>query len=249
MPLTGTLDVSPFEADAPLVVASGEEPWQLERVAQLQLLYEIDDTNMLELIPPALHPTIPPTILVNVLHAPDSPLGEFTLAQVRIGCRSAARPRAFLRRAYCDSPAAIEVLRERWGYPAAVAEVYLQKRHFEIVATVEAGGATVLDCRLDNPEPVSGNDVQYIANVNLARFKRDGETVTRLVQVDPDYIFHSADRGQPMIGEFDADAWHLPGADPVFPVSASYTVADIQMPHLRYLMDPRKSPLEAVERL
>jgi hypothetical protein len=216
---------------------------------QLQLLFEIDDSTMLNLIPPALHPTIPPTMLVNVIHAPDSPVGPFTLAQVRIGCRSAARPRAFLRRAYCDSQAAIDVLRERWGFAAVQAEVKLEKRHFEVVASVAAEGGTVLGCRMQSPEAISGGDIQYISNVNLARMERDGSVVTRLLQVDPDFIFHSAERGRPVIDTFDAEAWQLAGARPVFPVSASYSIADVQMPHLRYIMDPAKSPMEAVERL
>jgi len=249
MPLTGTLDVRPGEADLPLVVPSGEEPWQLERVAQLQLLYEIDDAAMLSLIPPALHPTIPPTVFVNVLKVPDSPVGPFTMAQVRIGCRSAARPRAFLRRAYCDSQAAVEVLRERWGYPAAPGAVRLEKRHYEVVAEVDVAGTRILEGRMLSPEAISGGDVQYISNVNLARIERDGATLTRLIQVDPDFVFHSAERGQPVVDRLDPDAWQLPGAKPVFPVSASYAVADIQMPHLRYLVDPQKRPMEAVERI
>jgi hypothetical protein len=249
MPLTGTLDVRPAESELPVVVASGEEPWQLERVAQLQLLYEIDDAAMLSLIPPALHPTIPPTVFVNVLRAPDSPVGPFTLAQVRIGCRSAARPRAFLRRAYCDSQPAIDVLRKRWGYGAMVGDVRLEKRHYEVVAEVDVDGRRILEGRMLSPEAISGGDVQYISNVNLARVDRDGATLTRLVQVDPDFIFHSAERGQPVIDSLDADAWQIPGARPVFPISASYAVADIQMPHLRYLVDPQKGPMEAVERV
>src|SRR5690606_25033044 len=157
--------------------------------------------------------------------------------------------RAFLRRAYCDSQAAIDVLRERWGFPAVKADVTLDKRHYEIVANVEADGATVLACRLSDPEPISGNDVQYIANVNLARLNREGETWTRLVPVDPDYLLYITRPCKPMFVAFDAATWHLPGAVPVYPVSASFTVADVQIPHLRYLLDPRKGPLEAVEQL
>ena len=110
-------------------------------------------------------------------------------------------------------------------------------------------GATILDLSLVNPEPISGNDLQYLATLNLARISRDGAEVIRLLQVDPDFVFHSSDRGKPQLNAFDAPAWALDGANPVFAVSASYAVADIKMPELRYLVDPEKPPLAAVERV
>lgn len=103
----------------------------------------------------------------------------------------------------------------------------------------------VLDVSLMNPEPVSGNDLQYLSNLNIARVPRDGGKVARLVQIDPDYVFHSADRGAPQLTAFDAAAWELPGARPYYPVSASFAVADVSMPALRYLVDPTKPPCRA----
>uniref|UniRef100_UPI002ADE85CB hypothetical protein n=1 Tax=Tepidiforma sp. TaxID=2682230 RepID=UPI002ADE85CB len=89
----------------------------------------------------------------------------------------------------------------------------------------------------------------YLANLNAARIERSGEVVPRLIQVDPEYRFHSADRGRPELKAFDAGAFGLPGAQPYWPVSASYAVADVSMPELRYLVDPAKPPLLAVERI
>ena len=71
----------------------------------------------------------------------------------------------------------------------------------------------------------------------------------RLIQVDPDYVFRSADRGKPELSTFDAPAFGLAGAIPVWPVSASHCVADITMPELRYIVDPAKPPLTSVEHL
>jgi len=73
--------------------------------------------------------------------------------------------------------------------------------------------------------------------------------VPRLIQVDPEYQFHSADRGMPELLAFDAEAFALAGAEPYWPVSASLAVADVAMPELRYLVDPAKPPLAAVERI
>ena len=83
----------------------------------------------------------------------------------------------------------------------------LTKRYDRIQASVETGAGTVLDMTLLNPEPVSGNDLQYLAGLNLARVSRDGVELQRLVQVDPDFLFKSADRGKPQLDAFDAGAW------------------------------------------
>jgi hypothetical protein len=118
-----------------------------------------------------------------------------------------------------------------------------------VVGSVDAGGQRVLDATLLNPEPIAGNDILYLAILNVAKIQRDGATISRLIQVDPDYVFRSADRGKPELHAFDADAFNLNGARPAHAVSASYAVADIQMPEVRYLVDPAKPPLMAVEKL
>jgi hypothetical protein len=249
MPLTGTLDLSPLASDAPLVEDLGTGTWELKEANVLQIFYEIDDSAMTSLLPPALHPTIPPTVVVNGTRVPDSSVGPFTLAEVRVGCRAATRPRGFLARAFCDSEAAAEELRRRWGYPVDVADVRLTKNHFQAQLTVDLDGENILDAVLIDPEPISGGDIQYLANLNLSRIKKDGETVTRLIQVDPDFVFHSADRGLPAIHWLDSPEWRLDEALPVYPVSASYTRCDITMPTIRFLIDPEQPPLQSVERV
>ncbi len=249
MPLTGTRNLSALVGAAPLVSALDAAQWDLPGAQILQIMFEIGDEAMTSLLPPALHPTIPPTLVFTVTRFPESPVGPFVLAETRVGCRSGARPRGFLARGYCDSPAALKALGERWGYPLQLAEVTLAKRYDRIHAEVRAVSKTILDMTLLNPEPVSGNDLQYLASLNTAQVVRGGSTLPRLIQVDPEYAFRSADRGKPQLGSFDADAWQLAGARPVHPVSASFAVADVTMPVIRYLVDPAKPPLESVERL
>lgn len=248
MPLTGTRNLSDLFASAPLVTGA-DGHWDLPGAQILQLMYEIDAAQMTSLIPPALHPTIPPTLVFTVTRAPESPVGPFVLAEVKVGARSGARPRGLLARGYCDSADAVKALGARWGYLLQQAEVTLNKRYDRVEATVVAGGATVLGLTLLNPEPISGNDLQYLAGLNVAKITREGVTLDRLIQVDPDYVFRSADRGKPQLDAFDAAAWGVAGAQPVHAVSASYAVADIAMPALRYLVDPVKPPLQSVERL
>jgi hypothetical protein len=249
MPLTGSRGLAPLAQALPLVNDLETEPWTLPGAEVLQVLYELDQRNMTDLLPPALHPTIPPTISFVVTRVAESPAGPFTLAEVRVGCRSGARPRAFLVRAACDSEAAAGELSRRWGYHVDCAGVRLKRYYDRAVATVEEHGVTTLECSLLDPEAIGAGDVQYIANMNLCRVARDGGEVTRLIQVDPDYVMHRADRGRPGLGTFVAEAWGLAGAAPVYPVSASFTVCDITLPRIRYLVDPDKPPLESVEKV
>jgi hypothetical protein len=248
MPLVGTREPAAF-GSGPLVTQLEGDKWELAGCGILQLMYEIDADAMTSLLPPALHPTIPPTVVLTVTNVPESPLGPFVLAEARIGCRSGARPRGLSMSAFCSSVEAIGALASRWGYPLRQADVQLQKRYDRVVGDVSFDGRPVLEISLMNPEPIAGNDIQYLAGLNAAQVQREGGPAARLVQVDPDYVFRSADRGKPHLGAFDAEAFGLSGATPVWPVSASYAVADITMPELRYLVDPAKPPLMAVEKL
>ncbi len=247
MPLTGTRATTDFE-HGPLLQPGGD-PWTLPGVQVLQVMYELEQAAMTSLLPPALHPTIPPTLVITAWRVPESPAGPFTLAEAKVGCRAGARPRALSVEAFCDSAEARGALAARWGYPVRDAEVEFGRRYDRCWVTVRSGGRIVLDAHLVDPEAISGNDIQYLATLNTARVERDGATVARLVQVDPEYQFHSADRGMPELLAFDGEAWGLPGAEPYWPVSASFAVADVTMPELRYLVDPAKPPLAAVERL
>ncbi len=169
MPYSGTLDVGPLIAEAPLMAGFDAEPWSIEGVEMLQATWEIDDAAFASGLPPALHPTIPPIVYFNVARYPESPVGAFTLAQVRLGCRASALPRGFLLRAFVDTEAAAGALASNWGYGCEVGEVRLQRYHDRIEAVVRADGAELLRVALVDPEPISGGDIQYVANMNLAR--------------------------------------------------------------------------------
>ena len=237
MPLSGTLDITPMLADAPRMSGTDAEPWEIAGVELLHLTFEIDDATMLANIPPALHPTLPPVVYVSVARYPDSPVGAFTLAQVRAGCRAAVLPRGFLLRAYSDSQAACDALGERWGFDCRLANVGLRRFHDQIEGTVRLDGRDVLRAVLHNPEPISGGDVQYVANINLARLPDDAGKGS-LVQVDPEYAFHRAERGRPDIATFDRGAWNAAGVTPVHPVSGTFVLVDSGFPRIRFVLDP-----------
>jgi len=231
MPINGTLDPGAPADGAPRMEGLATDPLRLERAQILHVLYEIDSDGAEGLIPPALHPTVPPTASFVAWRLAQSDWGPFTMAQVRVGCRAGVRPRGFLLAAVVDNPVAAAALTARWGYRCEPATPVLRRYHDRVAVTVERDGVTILEAALVGPEPVSGTDVQYTANMNPAHTS-DG---LRLVQVDPEYEFHRADRGRPSLPVFDAGAWGDERVRPVFPVSASSTVADVTMPRIRYI--------------
>lgn len=234
MPLSGTLDYTARLAEAPQLANFDAGPWEISGVEMLQVTFEIDQRAMTSLLPPALHPTIPPAVLFTLAQYPESPAGPFVLAQVRIGCRASALPRGFLLRAYCDSAKACDALSSMWGYDCRPGDVRLRRYHDRITGTVALDGADVLRISLLDPEPISGADVQYVANMNLAR----GPEGAALVQVDPSYRFERAERGRPEVSLFEREAWAAAGVDPAWPMAASFTKVDTGFPKIRYVLDP-----------
>lgn len=247
MPYSGTLDITPLLASAPMMADFETEAWEIAGVETLQATFEIEDSANAALLPKALHPTIPPIVIFTVARYPDSPAGAFTLAQVRLGCRAAALPRGYLLRAYTDSDAARDALSQRWGFACRTGEVKLQRYHDRITGTVAAEGREILRASLIDPEPISGGDIQYVANMQLARTPDDPAGV--LVQVDPEYRFHRAERGRPELAVFDVGAWSAEGVEPVWPIVASYTVCDTGFPRIRYVLDPEKPAIVGTRKL
>ena len=99
-------------------------------------------------------------------------------------------------------------------------------------------GATILDCELVDPMPISGGDVQYIHSVTLAQTPLDGATTPRLLQVDPRYVFHKAERGRPEVRVLTADAWQAGPLRCQSPISATISTCDTDVPRIRFVMDP-----------
>jgi hypothetical protein len=144
-----------------------------------------------------------------------------------------------------DNDAAQERLARRWGYTLVRGEVRLARGYDEVRAEVAVGGRPVLAASLIDPMPLRSDDVFYVANMNLAHTPNG----LRLVQVDPEFEVERAERGRPALDRFDAEAWACPGVRPSDPIAASFSVANVTLPRLRYVCRPDVLAFEGSERV
>jgi hypothetical protein len=197
------------------------------------------------LLPPGLHPTNPPMLTVLVYRCVDpaaasetsGTLGAFTMVQVRIECRSGMRSRGFLLGAYCDSEAAAVELATRWGYRTTVGRCELRRGYDRVAVSVTPAGSAgppVLALELLDPMPLAPTDVQYVANMNLARTPAG----LRLLQVEPEHTVSRAERALPRLTAWNGAAWGAPALQPGSPIAGSIAVGDITWPALRYVCRP-----------
>jgi hypothetical protein len=245
MPRSGRMNVDAYATQAAReILGYKTEPWPLKGAQVLNLHYEIDNDTIDDLLPVTMRPSIPAWAVFHVTRYPESPVGPFTIGEVRIGSRAGVRPRGFVLRAYVDNDAAVRELAERWGYPTIRGEVYMRILHDRVLAHVSnSAGKKVLDMEMIDREPISGTDIQYNSSMHLARNKDDGKVV--LVQVDPEWVFHKAERGRPHIISLDSQAWavgNLLRAD--YPISATCCVCDVTLGKIRYICDPAKDAFQ-----
>lgn len=236
MPTFGTLETGRVADRLPAMRDLDTEAWALPGAEILQLAFEVPRATA-ALLPRAMHPAIPPYATIWVIRYPESPVGPFTLAQLRLMGRAGAHPRGLVLGGVSSTPEAATALRERWGLPVVPGQVTLTRRHDRITATVTRDGATVLDAGLVDPEPISGSDVQYIHSVTLARAPLDGKTGPLLVQVDSRYTLKRADRGRPHVSVLVPAAWNADPLRLLEPIAATATSSDTDLPRIRFVMD------------
>lgn len=241
--LAGTADVERLAERAPRMAGLRPEPLAVEGASVLQVAHEFRAEDPTALLPPALHPTSPPALTWTVLSCPATPVGPFTLALTRILCRSGFRTRGFLVSAVVDTAAAAALLAAQWGIGARLGRVALTRRAHGTFATVAVDGDVVLDIALLDPAPLSGADIHYSPTMCLAHTPRG----LRLVQVEPRYTIHLAERGRPRLGTFDAAAWGELALRPSSPISACVTVSDVDFGRIRFVCRPGALAFDGTE--
>src|SRR5215471_2944411 len=249
MPLYGTLDITQAPGRLPTLAHLDTEAWTLPKSETMQLLIEVPRSSTDGLLPKAMHPALPSYVVLAVTRYPESPVGPFNLAALRLGSRAGAHPRGFLLGAVASSEAAANELRRRWGLPIEAGEVKFLRRHDRVMGMVSKGGKTILDCALVNPQPVAGTDVQYINWVTAANAPLDGQTQPMLIQVDPKYTFYKAERGKPQIASFDAAGWNAGSIQLAGAIIGTCCTVDTDLPRIRFVMDPLKPVFQGTRRI
>ncbi|MCW5736595.1 MAG: acetoacetate decarboxylase family protein [Enhydrobacter sp.] len=249
MPLYGTFDITQSPARLPTLPNLDTEAWALPKAEMMQLLMEVPRSSTEGLLPKAMHPALPSYVALAVTRYADSPVGPFNLAMLRLGSRAGAHPRGFLLGAVASTDAAALELRARWGIPVQAGEVKFLRRHDRVTGSVRLEGQTILDCALVDPQPVAGSDVQYINWVTAANAPLDGTTQPMLIQIDPKYTFHKAERGKPQVNAFDAAAWNAPTIELSDPIVGTCCTVDTDLPRIRFVMDPLKPVFQGTRRI
>src|SRR4029450_8674314 len=199
MPPLGELNLRSVLARLPEMQDFETAPWELPGVEILQLSFEVGQERADASLPKAMHPAVPRYVTCIISHFSQTPVGAFHLAQLRLMGRAGVHPRGYVLQAYTNTPAATQALRRRWGFPAdAGDELRLRTHYARVFATVVTGGQKILDVALSQSETVSGADIQYISSVHLAQVTGIDQPGPRLVQVDPRYTLHKAERGRPV---------------------------------------------------
>ncbi|MDA8045213.1 MAG: acetoacetate decarboxylase family protein [Actinomycetota bacterium] len=237
--LSGTASLDALAARAPVMPSLEPEPAVFEDTEVLQAAFEMSYASRGAGLPPGLHPTTPPLMVVLVWRVPGGQWGPFTLCQARISCRSGVRPRGFVAACVTDSEQAATALSSGWGFPCRVGSVRLE-RAYDCVS-LDAGpalGLTGLD-----PDPLHPGDVQYTVTTTLAHTPRG----LRLVQVEPEYDLRRVERVRPRMDHFAPDRWAAPGLDPRHPVTATIGVGTLSIPRLRYVSRPEVPAFEGTE--
>jgi hypothetical protein len=108
---------------------------------------------------------------------------------------------------------------------------------------VEFEGATILDATLERPHYISGNDVLYTPNLNLARVGNE----TKLVHQEMEYVIGRAQRGETVLKTFEAAAFGDARVVLRQPLPATIIQTKVTYTGVRYLVDPERPAMVGTE--
>ncbi len=230
----GNGDIKSWLASAPVIASLKPEPWTLKGVRTMEARCEVDDDPADALVPPSLRPAMPAYVSIVISRIPDSPVGAFGLAEVRVAARVGPRPTYFILKSFCDSDDARKELASRWGYRVAAGAVAMREDHYRAVGTVTVGRKVVLDFTLSHREPLPGTRFNQLATVNLC--KLDGKPILAGLAIESN--FGANDKGKQRI-TLDNDAIGVGRSLKLLnPTAATVGVTDWTMGAIEFTVDP-----------
>jgi hypothetical protein len=238
----GTRDVEAVGGGAPPVDLTQTDALEIADGEILQTIFELRFTGFETRVPPAMHPSHPPYATIFFYRAKTSPIGPFTMAQVRVSGMAGISRFSYPIHGWIDNPEAGEVFARRWGYRLDLADITLTRRFDGVWGTVTQNEKLILDAGMYDPEPVSGADATHAGHLNLAYVEGDEPPVPMLIQAGPQLSFTRCDRGRPRLKTYDAEV--IGGDVPYFNVSAFAGQCSFLFNPVVFICDPTRPAVE-----
>jgi hypothetical protein len=213
------------------------DPVEIEAAQTATFTFEVLSQAAIAALPAALHPPFPTYCSLVVRRHDDSPFGAFTTAELRLHARATNHYVGFSLGGFTDNEAACLWLRDVYGAPIAVAErVSLVRRHYGIEANVGEGGRSLVEAVIETPGYISGADVLYVQNSNLASL---GGTPA-LIAEEFEYAIKEARRGTARFTTLDLPAFGAPTLTRSNPLPATWTAGNWSYMPVRFTIDPNR---------
>ena len=241
--IVGTANIDELAANAATIADFQTDPVELGGVECFQLVAEMRNTARELVLPAGLHPTIPASVSIQAWNVAESPWGPFSMALVRVSCRSGVRARGFSTRAVVTTQASADGLGGVYGFPTEVGEVSFRRSYDGVDVEVQQGGAQILAITALDPDPMGLHDVQYTGTLNLAQTPQG----LRLVQVEAHHAATRVERVTARLSRFDGTAWGNALLDPYYVVAASVAVEEVTMPAVRFVCKPEELAFTGTE--
>jgi hypothetical protein len=229
--ITGSASIEDLAASAPTIKTWLPDAVFLPSVTCLQLTAEMTNQARESVLPPSLHPTVPPTVSIQAMDIAESPWGAFSLVVNRVSCRSGVRARGYTTQAFVSNNDAATGLAETFGFPTQVAEIVFRHGYDGADLQVIVEGVECLDLSAIDPEPMGLNDVQYTSTLNLAHTPNG----LRLVQVEAHHEAEKVDRLSAWLNYYDGYAMGNELLNPYHVVSASLSKEQVEFPAVRFV--------------
>jgi hypothetical protein len=225
---------------SPQLVSPAPEPVELGAAEIFQAAFEHAGAPGDAFVPAGLVPTIPALVTLLAIRVPDGPHGRFTVAQVRVSCRSGARARALVLASAVDAgPEAVAWLAAGWGIGGREATIGYERRYDRVRIT-----APWFDVSLESPRPIGVDDVQYVTGLHAVAM----DAGARLAQVELEVASARVERGRAVLRSWTAPDGAA-GLDPRFPVAATSAVGALTLPRVRFVLRPDVPPNLGTERI
>ena len=232
--LRGTADIEALAAGVATIPFFLAEPVVFDSVYCLQCTAEMGNEAREAVLPPSLHPTVPPAVSVQGWEICGSPWGDFQMVLTRVYCRSGARARGFTVSAFISTDDAAEGMARTFGYPAQVAHIHFRHGYDGADLVLSVHGEEAIRINATDPEPMGPDDVQYTSTLNLAQTPNG----LRLVQVETHHQTGRVDRLTARMPVFRGDLLGNPLLHARQVVSGSLTQGSVEYPVVRFVCRP-----------